>query len=308
MTGPAHSRGIFTRDAESYLLAGSPVTVERLAPGVWTATSRTYRTVFFEGDTSVTAVNTFGTPAAAKALRDAIQSTVPGKPLAGLISTLDHLDHTGYGAELGVTGECVGHALTERVITSRNASGQLPITRRISGHGAKVDIDGVAVSLIYAGPSVGTGNLAVELPGGVLFVVGPQGNARYGIFPDYHFRHVAGVWRRLADRDIEIVVPGRYGLLDVAGLHHAADYVDALAASCQAAFAQGVPAWDVETVGQFVGGQLRAEFEDLDGFNSQIAMAAARVVDHYRMGGWGLEDTAEPDRLLEYAPSDAGPS
>jgi len=281
---------------------GADVLVDEVADGVWTASSGTYRTLFFAGDSTVFAVNTFGTPAAAEALSAAIAKTVPGKPLSGLITTVDHLDHSGYGRELGGPQDVVGHALTARVIQHRGADGQLPITRTIGGDGMMLDLDGVEVELIYAGPSVGTGNLAVLLPQRrVLFVVGPQCNARYGIFPDFHFRHVTRVWRVLAEQEADTFVPGRYAVLDASTVRRAADYVDALAVACQMALCQGVPVWEVETMGGFVGGQLRAEYGDLEGFDEHVAAAAIRIVHHYLMGGWGIEDTAHPERLLDYA-------
>ena len=246
-------------------------------------------------------MNSFGTPAAAQALATAIAEKVAGKPLEVLITTTDHLDHTGSGRELGNPEDVIGHELAARVVQHRAAGGQARITRTIRGDGATLALDGVKVELIYRGPSVGTGNLAVLLPESrVLFVVGPQCNARYGIFPDFHFRHVSRVWRKLAEEDADIYVPGRYSIFDASTLRRAADYVDALAVSCQSALAQGVPIWEVETMGGFVGEQLRSDFGDLDGFDEHVAAAAIRIVHHYLMGGWGLEDTAHPERLLDY--------
>jgi len=48
-----------------------------------------------------------------------------------------------------------------------------------------------------------------------------------------------------------------------------------------------------------VGGQLRERFGDLDGFDGHIGQMSMRIVHHYLMGGWGLEDTPEPAVLLE---------
>ena len=294
--------GIFTADASAYLRQGGEVEVEELAQNVWTASSGSYRTLFFAGESSVYAVNTLATPAAARGLAAAIAATVPGKELAGLIATIDHLDHSGWCRDLGNPPLVIAHALAAHVIRERGATGQQPVTRVIGGTGETLELDGLTVELSYPGPTMGTGNLAVFLPDShVLFLVGPQANARYGIFPDFHFRHVTRIWRNLADRDIQTVVPGRYRVMGVAELRRAADYLDALDVACQTAFAQGVPIWEVDTMGQFVGGHLRDTFGDLDGFDEHVAAAAIRIVHHYVMGGWGLEDTIHPELLLKYA-------
>jgi hypothetical protein len=198
-----------------------------------------------------------------------------------------------------VPDDIIGHQLTAALIEKRRAPGQLPITRPVAGTGETVTRDGVRMNLIYARPTVGTGNLAVELPEeSVLFVVGPQANARYGILPDFHFKHVTTIWRRLAERPVTIVVPGRYACFGADSLHRAADYLDAVAESCQRAFAQGVPIWEVDTMGDFVRTELQDEFGDLDGFIDHVSAAAIRIVHYYLMGGWGMEDTAHPDRML----------
>ena len=53
-----------------------------------------------------------------------------------------------------------------------------------------------------------------------------------------------------------------------------------------------------EPMKQFVGGQLRGQFGDLEGFDDHIGQMSIRIVHHYLMGGWGLEDTPEPGILL----------
>jgi hypothetical protein len=86
--------------------------------------------------------------------------------------------------------------------------------------------------------------------------------------------------------------------MDAAGLRRAADYVDALKQACQEAFAEGVPIWVIEAMEPFVGERLRDRFGDLDGFDRHVGIGAIRAVHHYLMGGWGMEDTAEPEALF----------
>ena len=66
------------------------------------------------------------------------------------------------------------------------------------------------------------------------------------------------------------------------------------------AFATGVPVWSLAAVREEAIDRLAGEFGDLDGFREHVGLTALRVIHHYLMGGWGLEDTTRPD-LLETA-------
>ncbi len=44
--------------------------------------------------------------------------------------------------------------------------------------------------------------------------------------------------------------------------------------------------------------QWGERFGDMEGFENHIGQMAIRIVHHYLMGGWGLEDTPEPAVLL----------
>jgi glyoxylase-like metal-dependent hydrolase (beta-lactamase superfamily II) len=292
MTRTGAPVGIFTVDAAEYLDSTDPVEVQRLGDGLWTAACGDHRAVFAEGDASVVALNTFGTPAAARAYRDAIAATVPDKPIGTVVCTIDHLDHTGYGEALAPGADVIAHELCARVIAGRGADGQCPAGRTVTGAGEDLTLDGVTLRLHHLGPSVGTGNVAVQFPARrVVFLVGPRADARYGLLPDIHLRHVTRVWRELAALDVGVVVPGRGPLMDRARLLRAADYVDALDEACQRAFAGGVPIWEIAAMESFAAGALRARFGDLEGFDDHIGIGAIRVVHHYVMGGWGMEDT-----------------
>jgi glyoxylase-like metal-dependent hydrolase (beta-lactamase superfamily II) len=276
------------------------VAVEQLADRLWTASTGTYRTVFVEASTSVIVCNTFGSAAAAQALRDAIAAAVPGKPIGTLVATIDHLDHSGFGAELAPDADVVAHRLTAEVITGRRADRQLAATRIVDGPGERVEIDGVALELLYPGPTVGTGNLAVVFPDRQLvFVVGPQANARYGLFADFHCERYPSSMRQLVDSNVATVVPGRYSVLTREQAGRAVGYFEALAVSAQQAFANGIPIWELEAMRAFCSDALRGEWGDLDGFEEHVGLGALRLVHHYLMGGWGLEDTQQPELLLE---------
>jgi glyoxylase-like metal-dependent hydrolase (beta-lactamase superfamily II) len=293
-------RGIYTLDAPQQ---SRPVEldVERLTDGVWTVSDGRYRALFAEGQRGVIALNTFGTPAAARAYRAAIEATVPGKPVSTLICTTDHLDHAGYGLDLAPDAEVVAHELTARVITGRGADGQSPVTRVVRGGGETLTLDGVELRLLYPGPTQGTGNLAVELPGRrLVFMVGLQAGARYGMFPDFHFEQIARSMGRVLELDFNVLVPGRYSLIDRAQAKRALDYIERLKESAQRAFANGVPIWELAAMTEWASRELAEEFGDLDGFDRHVGIGALRAVHHYLTGGWGLEDTAHPDLLLEH--------
>ena len=94
-------------------------------------------------------------------------------------------------------------------------------------------------------------------------------------------------------------MPGRYEFTDRAGFERGCDFIEAVQETCQQAFANFVPIWVYEPMKGFVGGQLRERFGDLDGFDGHIGQMSMRIVHHYLMGDWGLEDTPEPAVLLE---------
>jgi hypothetical protein len=81
-------------------------------------------------------------------------------------------------------------------------------------------------------------------------------------------------------------------------LMRAADYIDAIKVAAQEAFAEGVPIWVIDAMEPFVAERLRERFGDLEGFDRHIGIASIRIVHHYLMGGWGMEDTSQPDALL----------
>lgn len=272
--------------------------VDRLADGVWTAYAGGYRTLFADGGDSVVCVGTLGSRAGARALRDAIRAQMGKKPVGALVYAIDHLDHTGHGGELS-PGEVIAHELCARVVSARAAPWQLPVTRPVAGDGDVLELDGLRLSLHYPCPTQGTGNLAVHLPdSGVLFVVGPQADARYGLFPDVHLEHLVRGWRALGRLDPAVVVPGRFALMDAAGLARACRYIESMQLVAQKAFAEMVPVWSLPAIEDEARERLRGEFGDLEGFDEHVGLTAMRVMHHYLMGGWGLEDTTRPELLL----------
>ena len=93
-------QGIFTSGAvQDYLAAAPTMTCEQLSDRLWTISDGKYRTIFIEADHSVVAFDTFGTPARARAYVTEIARLIPGKPVATIIYSHDHLDHAGFAAD-----------------------------------------------------------------------------------------------------------------------------------------------------------------------------------------------------------------
>jgi len=273
---------------------------EEVASGVFTVAAGDHRTAFVVGSGGVVALNSFGSRDRAQSYRQAIADAAGGAEPEIVVATIDHLDHTGATADFAPRAEIVAHELCARVIEGRGAPSQRLPQRPIRGGGEELELGGTRLALRYLGPTQGTGNLAVHLPEHrVLFLAGPRGDARYGLLPDFHLRHVTRIWREIAALDVDVVIPARGRLMTTAELVRAADYLDAVKRACQEGFAAGLPIWEIETLGPFVSDRLREGFGDLPGFDRHIGITSIRVVHHYLMGGWGMEDTAEPDALLE---------
>lgn len=275
------------------------MTAQELADGVFAVTAGDYRALCVASDQGVVALNSFGSSDDTRAYLEAIKGVSGQSAPDVVIATIDHLDHSGNTAELGPEAELIAHQLCAAVMERRGAPGQRPPDRVIEGDGEELELCGVRFRLVYRGPTQGTGNLAVHLPERrVLFIVGPRRDARYGLLPDFHLRHVTRIWRELAALDVDIVVPARGAPMSAVELTRAADYIDAVKVASQEAFAEGLPIWVIQAMAPFVSERLRERFGDLDGFDRHIGITSIRAVHHYLMGGWGMEDTAEPEALM----------
>jgi len=286
--------------AQAYLAHEPEMQVDALSERLFTTSDGHCRTIFAAGDSGVIAFDTFGTPGRARSYRRAIEATLPGKPVSTIIYSHDHLDHAGFAADLAPAAEIVADEICAKVVKCRGAEGQLQPTRVLSGARNELSIDGVDLVLLNPGPTHGSGNVAAYFADeGVLFSSDTiLANARYGFMPDYHFANFTRFMRGFLDLDWDRFVPGRFGMTDRAGFERGCDFIDAVMVACQHAFANFVPIWLYEPMKGFVGGQLGEQFGDLEGFDGHIGQMAIRIVHHYLMGGWGLEDTPEPAVLL----------
>ena len=295
------NRGNFTLPAADAYLAREPeMQVEPLSDRLYTITDGQVRTVFADGDTGIIAFDTFGTPGKARAYSKAIADALPGKPITTIIYTHDHLDSAGFAADLSPSAEIIADEMCAKVVKLRGAQGQLQPTRVLTGERNELLIDGVDLVLLNPGPTHGSGNLAAWFqPEKLLFSADTVlANAKYGFMPDYHFANFVPFMRGFLDLEWDRFVPGRYEMTDRAGFERGVDLIEAVMTACQQAFVNFVPIWAYEPMKGFCIEQLGAEYGDLDGFEGHIGQMAIRIVHHYLMGGWGLEDTAGHQVLL----------
>ncbi len=294
-------QGIFTSPAvQDYLVAEPTMTCERLSDRLWTISDGKYRTIFLEADHSVLAFDTFGTPARARAYAAEIARLIPGKPVSTIIYSHDHLDHAGFAADLAPDANIVADEMTAKVVVMRAADGQLPVTQALSGAENKVNFDGAKFVLLNRGPVHGTGHLSAWFEEEKLFFSSDTilPNARYGLMPDYHLSNFVQIMRSFLDLGFERFVPGRYEVTDRIRFEQGCNYIEALQIACQTAFHSFVPIWIHDAMAGFVQNELGERFGHLDGFKEHSGQTAIRIVHHYLMGGWGLEDTPEPTILL----------
>jgi glyoxylase-like metal-dependent hydrolase (beta-lactamase superfamily II) len=293
--------GIFTAaNARDYLEREPQMAVDQLSGRMWTISDGVRRSIFLEGESRIIAFDTFGTPGAARAYRKAVEATIPGKEIATVIYSHDHLDHAGFAADLAPDAEIIADEMCARVIKLRRSKGQLAPTRLLRGKRHELEIDGLGITLLNPGPTHGTGNLSAWFAGERLLFSSDTilPNARYGLMPDYHIWNFVKFMRGFLELDWETFVPGRYQVSDRAAFERGCDFIEAVQEASQSAFAEFVPIWVMDAMEGYVGGKLAERFGDLDGFQEHIGLISVRIVHHYLMGGWGLEDTPDPRVML----------
>jgi len=294
-------KGIFTSDAvKGYLAAEAKMESEQLSERLWTVSDGKYRSIFVEAESSVVAFDTFGTPARARAYAAEISRRIPDKPVSTVIYTHDHLDHAGFAADFAPDARIVADEMTAKVVELRNADGQLAVSDALSGQEHKVNYDGAEFVLLNRGPVHGTGHLSAYFEDEKLFFSSDTilPNARYALMPDYHIANFVKIMRSFLDLDFERFVPGRYEVTDRKRFEEGCDYIEAMQTTCQQAFISFTPIWVHDAMATYVQNELGERFGHLDGFKEHAGQTAIRIVHHYLMGGWGLEDTPDPGILL----------
>jgi glyoxylase-like metal-dependent hydrolase (beta-lactamase superfamily II) len=297
----SENRGKFTRDAAQAYLAHEPeMQVEKISDSIWTISDGSCRTIFMEGQTGVIAFDTFGTPGRARAYKKAVAGSIPDKAIKTIIYSHDHLDHCGFAADLSADAEIIADEICAKVIKLRQAEGQSQVSKVLSGSKNEMSIDGCEFTLLNPGPTHGSGNISAWFAEDKILFSSDTvlANAKYGFVPDYHLCNFVKFMRGFLELEWDVFVPGRYGLTDRAGFEKGCDYIEAVQIESQNAFAEFVPIWAFEPMKGYVINKLGERFGDLEGFEDHVGQTALRIVHHYLMGGWGLEDTPEPSVLL----------
>jgi glyoxylase-like metal-dependent hydrolase (beta-lactamase superfamily II) len=292
----SENRGKFTRETcQRYLAAEPEIVSTQLSDRIWTASDGQYRTLFVEGDHTVIAFDTFGTPGRARAYRRSIESSIPKKSIGTVVYSHDHLDHAGFSADLAPDADLIADEICAKVIKLRQAEGQLQPTTVVSGYENRMNIDGVAFTLLNPGPTHGSGNISAFFPSERLLFSSDTilANAKYGFLPDYHIANFVSFMRGFLALGWETFVPGRFELTGREGFERGCCLIEAVQIETQNAFAEFVPIWVYEAMRDYVHKKLAGRFGDMEGFDDHIGQMAIRIVHHYLMGGWGLEDTPE---------------
>jgi hypothetical protein len=283
---PNGLRGRYTLDAAqlAFLEIEPELDVQELGSGLWTVSDGSYRTVFADGDQGVIAWDTLATPGRARAYRAAI-----GRPIATVVYSNDHLDRSGWCAELAPEAERLAHPWCARVVELRRADGQLPATGAI-GDGDRVG----PATIAFPGLTSATGNVAAYFAEQrVLYApdtVLP--NAKYSLLPDWHIRHFSASLHALLELDFDTFVPGRFNVMTRAEFERGVDFLDAVHDAAQLAFAESVAVWLFDAIDAYVKERLALTWSDLEGFDDHVGIMAFRIAHHYLTGGWSTEDTA----------------
>ena len=273
------------------------ITFEPVRDNIWTVSEGIYRTIFVEGNNGVIAFDTFSTPGGARAYVGAMQRVFPRKPLHTIVYSHEHLDHTGYAADMDPKADIVAHRLCNEVIKGRQSDGQLPATEIFDGERQQYEIDGVRFELLYPGPTHGDGNIAAYFPDSkLLFMVDTViPGVGYTFFPDWHMTPYVPAMKRFLSLDWDVFVPGHFWITDRQGFVDNLNYYDEMAELAQDALSQGIDPHDWEAVTRYTSDNLEGPYGRLFRFDEYCAMNLSRYMSHFLTGGWGIEGNIQAD-------------
>ena len=295
---PGEHCGIFSL-GENIPIQGAwrDITFTPVRDRIWSVSEGIYRTIFLEGRKGVIAFDTLTTPGTARAYAGAVQRCFPRKPIHTIVYSHEHLDHTGYAADLAPGADIIAHDLCDKVIRARRSDGQMPATEVWDGERRAYDIDGVHFELLYPGPTHGDGNVAAYFPQSkLLFMVDTViPGVGYTFFPDWHLTPYVPVMKRLLGLDWDVFVPGHFWITDRQGFIDSLSYYDRMAEVAQQALIDGLDPHDFAEVRRYTDANLHGEFGQLFRYHEYCAMNLSRYMQHYLTGGWGIEGNWQPD-------------
>jgi len=289
---PCEHCGIFTLGGDIPIQgAWRDITYVPVRDNIWSVSEGIYRTVFLKGRKGVVAFDTLTTPGTARAYAAAVGRVYPNNPIHTIIYSHDHLDHTGYAADMAPDANIIAHDLCDKVVRARRADGQLPATEVFEGERKSYSIDGNDFELIYPGPTHGDGNIAAYFPDSkVLFMVDTViPGVGYTFFPDWHLTPYVAAMKRLLSLDWDVFIPGHFWITDRQGFIDSLDFYDRMSDAAQQAIFDDLDPHDWAEVTKYTNQNLAGEFGQLFRFEEYCAMNLSRYMQQYLTGGWGIE-------------------
>ncbi|MEJ8566140.1 MBL fold metallo-hydrolase [Elongatibacter sediminis] len=289
--------GIFTLKGDLPIQgAYRDICYEPVRGNIWTASEGIYRTIFVEGRKSVIAFDTFGTPGTARAYAGAMNRVFPNKPVETVVYSHEHLDHTGYAADLAPKAHIIAHEYANAVIDARGSSGQKTANETWNGERTEYDIDGCQFELIYPGPTHGDGNVAAYFPQHrTLFMVDTVADGvGYTTLMDWHLTHYVPVMKRFLSLDWDLFVPGHFWAVSRERFIEILDYWERLFDFAQEAIVAGVDPHDWDQLNAWTDEHLGPHYRDEFRYYEYAAMNLSRYMQEYLTGGWGIEGNIKP--------------
>ncbi len=295
---PCEHCGIFTIGGD-IPIQGSwrDITYTPVRDNIWSVSEGIYRSIFLRGSKGVVAFDTLTTPGTARAYAAAVGRVYPDNPIHTIVYSHDHLDHTGYAADMAPEARIIAHELCDKVIRARHSNGQLAATETFSGERSCFEIDGAYFELIYPGPTHGDGNIAVYLPQSkVLFMVDTViPGVGYTFFPDWHLLPYVPVMKRLLSLDWDLFVPGHFWITDRQGFIENLDYYERMSDIAQQAVIDGLDPHDFAELTKYTDNNLKTEFGELFRYGEYCALNLSRYMQQFITGGWGIEGNWHAD-------------
>jgi len=295
---PCEHCGIFTLGGDIPIQgAWRDITFVPVRDNIWSVSEGIYRSIFLKGSKGVVAFDTLTTPGTARAYAAAVGRVYPTRPIHTLVYSHDHLDHTGYAADMAPDADIIAHDLCDRVVRARKSDGQLPATEVFDEERKAFSIDGTEFELIYPGPTHGDGNLAAYFPQSkLLFMVDTViPGVGYTFFPDWHLTPYVTAMKRLLSLDWDVFVPGHFWITDRQGFIDSLDFYDRMSEVAQQAIFDGLDPHDFAEVRKYTELNLSEEFGELFRFGEYCAMNLSRYMQQYLTGGWGIEGNWQQD-------------
>jgi glyoxylase-like metal-dependent hydrolase (beta-lactamase superfamily II) len=219
------------------------------------------------------------------------------KPIHTIVYSHDHLDHTGYAADLAPDARIIAHEYANKVILGRQSDGQLPATEVWRDERIAYSIDGCDFELIYPGPTHGDGNVAAYFPQSkLLFMVDTvAAGVGYCYLMDWHLTHYVGVMRRFLSLDWDVFVPGHFWLLDRQQFTDILDYWERQIEFAQQAVIDGVEPHNMAELRRYTDEKLGPTDRNMFRYHEYAAINLSRYMQEYLSGGWGIEGNLRPD-------------